>query len=294
MGAHAGWDPAAMSTFLHTLDRYTQLGRRSGRRPSFFDSHPMTPERVETTAAFARTLGQHAAATPIAPTRTAFLTKMEGVIVGADPAAGVLDGDRFLHPDLGFHLLLPSGWQVENSRAALGALSPRGDALVTLALQSEGGDPAAAAGAFLQANRLQPVAAGPLRIGELTAYRAVAPAATRGGRVELHLTWIARDGRIFRITGMAAAHAYDAHAATFDRTAGSFGTLTNDERHSIHVHLLHAASARDGETLAALGPRVGNTWSTAETAAANAVPDAASLTAGQLVKVVVARPYAGP
>jgi predicted Zn-dependent protease len=180
---------------------------------------------------------------------------------------------------------------VENSRAALGVLAPRGDAFMTLMLQEQGTDPAAAAAAFLRANRLQTLAAGPLRVGDLGAYRAVAPAVTQGRRVGLHLTWIAHRDRIFRITGIAAAHVFDGYVPTFEQTAGSFGTLTADERRSVRVRVLHAVPARDGETLGALAARTDNTWTTAETAAANALADGVRLAAGQLVKVVVARPY---
>jgi hypothetical protein len=52
-------------------------------------------------------------------------------------------------------------------------------------------------------------------------------------------------------------------------------------------------TARDRESLDALGLRVGNTWSTTETAA-NVLPVDTQLTAGQLLKVEVARPYARP
>jgi predicted Zn-dependent protease len=182
---------------------------------------------------------------------------------------------------------------VQNSRAAVGALAPRKDAMWTLTLESEGHDPAAAALTFLQGNGLQPIAAGSVHIGGLAAYRAVAGANTRGGQVGLHLTWIARGGRIFAITGMAPVQRFDAYAPSFDQTAGSFGPLTTDERGSIRVHVLHAVSARPNESLAVLGPRVGNTWSTAQTAAANALPVENQLAAGQLLKVVVERPYAG-
>jgi predicted Zn-dependent protease len=290
MTARAGWDPAAMSSFLHTLDRYTRLEPRATRRPSFFDSHPMTPERVETTAAFAETLGRGAGA-PIAATRAGFLERIDGIVVGPDPAQGVIDGSRFLHPDLGFHLVMPPGWPMENSRAAVAALSPRRDALVILTMQEQGSDPAAAARRFLQTNRLEPVAGGPLSIGGLDAYRAIAPAVMSGRRVGVHLTWIAQPPRIFRITSVAAVQVFDAYAPGFDQTASTFGPLTADERRSVHVDLLRGVAARDGETLSALAGRTGNTWTPTETAAANALPDGARLAAGQRVKVVVARPY---
>jgi predicted Zn-dependent protease len=300
MAARAGWDPAAMSSFLRTLDRHTRLDRPAGRRPSFLDSHPMTPERVDATAAFAQTLPRRGG-TASALDRAGFLAKLEGLVVGDDPAGGVLDGDRFLHPELDFHLRLPADWRVENSRTGLGALAPRGDALVTLELQGERTDPAAAARAFFQANRLRPAEERPLQVGDLAAYRAVAAATMGGGRVVLHLTWIAHRERVFRLTGIAAPGAYEARAPRFDETARSFGPLSAKERKSIHVRRLHTATARGAETLAELGARAGNTWSVAETAVVNGMAGStgttepaggAPLVAGQLLKVAVAEPYA--
>src|SRR6266446_3514127 len=48
--AGAGYDPAALSTFLHTLEREEALHRDQARAWSFFATHPPTPERVATTA----------------------------------------------------------------------------------------------------------------------------------------------------------------------------------------------------------------------------------------------------
>jgi predicted Zn-dependent protease len=93
---------------------------------------------------------------------------------------------------------------------------------------------------------------------------------------------------------IAPVQLYDAYAPTLNQTSGSFGALTAEERQSIRTRLLHAVTARDGETLATLGSRTGNTWSTAQTAAANALPVETRLTARQLLKVVVERPYQAP
>ena len=56
MAAQAGWDPAALSTFLNTLEREVDLMSKEPRKPSFFDSHPATPDRVKKTAEHAKEL----------------------------------------------------------------------------------------------------------------------------------------------------------------------------------------------------------------------------------------------
>ena len=64
------------------------------RKPSFLDTHPATPDRVRKTAERAETLTR-APGTPIAPTRATFLGRIEGIVVGADPAQGLFEKEKF-------------------------------------------------------------------------------------------------------------------------------------------------------------------------------------------------------
>src|SRR6185436_7271053 len=83
IAARAGWDPAGLGRALVTLERVDALGKDAKkRRPSFLDSHPSTPERARTTAAFAATLVRGEAA-PIAAPPTRFLELLDGLVVGA-------------------------------------------------------------------------------------------------------------------------------------------------------------------------------------------------------------------
>ena len=86
LAAGSGWDPGAVSNFFVTLERQTKL-EHGERLPSFLDSHPMTSERAQTTAARARSLTV-TPAPPIAETQSAFLHELEDLLVGPDPGAG--------------------------------------------------------------------------------------------------------------------------------------------------------------------------------------------------------------
>ena len=76
-------------------------------------------------------------------------------------------------------------------------------------------------------------------------------------------------------------------------TARSFRSLEPHERASLHELRLAVASARAGETLAALSDRTGNRWSVEETAVSNALAPDARLTEGELVKIARALPLGG-
>ena len=96
LAAGAGWDPAGLASFLHTLEREEALEGHDPNRPGFFATHPATPERVGNIRAAARSQAR-ASATPFAGTRGAFLQKLEGLVVGDNPASGVFLGQLFVH-----------------------------------------------------------------------------------------------------------------------------------------------------------------------------------------------------
>jgi predicted Zn-dependent protease len=289
LSASAGWDPAAVSDFFVTLGRQTRL-EHGERRPSFWDSHPMTSERAQTTADRARTL-EVAREAPIAATRGAFLGKLEDLLVGPDPAQGVLRGQRFLHPGLDLALDFPAGWEVQNSASAVGAISPQRDALVVLEMQGPPEDAGAAAAKFAQANGLALENGSRQRLGGADAYRAFAVANTRDGPLVLDLTWIAHPKAVLRLTGMSPPSRYRGHAAALGGVAGSFGKPTPSERAGIRERRLRVVGARAGETLGALSARTQNAWSLDETSIANGLAREARLEAGQLVKVAVDVPH---
>ena len=134
-----------------TLDQETLRQLGGLRNPTFLDSHPVTAERVQDTAARARSLSVVPAA-PIARDRADFLGRLDGLLLGPDPAEGVFQGRRFLHPGLDFALEFPSGWKTVNQKQAVGASGPDGQALIVLQGQGATGNPAAAAQASSPSN----------------------------------------------------------------------------------------------------------------------------------------------
>src|SRR5437773_10618695 len=86
--AGAGYDPAALSTSLHTLEREEALHRDQARASSVSATHPRTPERVAATAREAAHLTR-AAPAPIAASDADFLAHLDGLPVGPSARDGV-------------------------------------------------------------------------------------------------------------------------------------------------------------------------------------------------------------
>ena len=287
LAARAGWRPQDMASFLETLQRETELRPGGPRAASFLDTHPSTPERV--VAAQRRARGLRAVpAEPIARTRRDYLERVRGLLIGDDPAAGIFDGRDFLHADLDLYLRLPLEWSRTNGPTQVSAVSPGRDGMLSLELDGDGADPRAAARRWISGQPHRVLRQGPLRINGFRAYRAVVDA--RGSVA--YLTWVAHSDRsLYRVTGLARAQFAARYRALFERTAKSFRGLTDTERRLFRRRTLQIAVARPGETLRQLARRTGNVWSPAQTAAANALPAHAPLSAGKWVKIAVDRPY---
>ncbi len=288
MAAKAGWNPMAMSTFLATLQRDDELKGASPGKVRFFDSHPATPERVKDTAKLAGALPRNASAS-IAAGRAGFLRKLDGLIVGENPAQGVFTEHRFLHPVLNFSVKFPSGWEGHNSPQLVAALAPEGTAFTLLQVVGEGDDPMQAPKTLeQQAKRPLMDRVERLTIGGLPAARLVLQTKTNE---TLHLTWIAYQGVLYQFLGATSVAEFKTYEPFFSNTAASFRALTSQERASIRVTRLRTVKAQEGETLDHLVARSGTTWEREELAVANGLRPGASLRAGQLLKVAIQERY---
>jgi predicted Zn-dependent protease len=291
LAAAAGWNPGAMSTFMHTLEREEALRGQDRVIPSFLRTHPTAPERAEKTRVRAAELVR-AKLAPIAPNHAAFLARLEGLVVGEDPAEGVFEGQRFLHPELDFTVLYPDDWETANTRAAVGAQAPDGNALSVLELQAPGDDPVAAARAFEEEADIQlEEGPEPIALGRIRAARGSVRVRGSRGVALFDLVWIAHAGHVYRLTGVCA----DAEAATyrpvFLEIARSFRPLTQTQRAGIQELRLRVVSAREGETLERFAARAGSAWTPDELAVANALETSERLRKGQLVKVPIRQRY---
>jgi predicted Zn-dependent protease len=293
MAAQAGWDPAALSRFLATLEREAELQSGKPRRTSFFDTHPATPERVVKIAEQAKETTRRAGH-PIAGTRAEFLARLDGLIVGDDPAAGVFQDTRLLQPSLNFTVTFPNGWKTQNTPVAVLAAEAEGRAFMLLGVAGEGDDPGETARALREKLHAKEMQIEQVMIGGLRAARAAVEAKTEDGPVVLDLTWIAHQGRVYQVTGIAQRADYLKFETLFAGVAQSFRPLQAKEREGIHVVRLRIVPAHDGESPEQIASRTGSEWDGKAVAVANGLEATTRLQKGQLIKVAIREPYRPP
>jgi predicted Zn-dependent protease len=288
--AEAGWDPAALADVLERMEQVVALETGEERQPSWFDSHPSTPERVESTRERGMKLVR-AIEPPLTDGPAAFRARLDGMRVGPDPGEGVFRKELYLHPDMGFAVRFPLGWRTYNSRDAVAALAPKGDAVMALRLHGRGDDAEAAAVAFARENDLTLSDFERVEIRGKSAVRALAGVRTRGTTLVADFTFLAHEGLIYRFTGASPVDVYERRATELISVPESFRDLEESER-AFTVRRLRTVAAEPGETLTALGRRVQNAWPADRTAVVNGLDVAAPLAAGTPVRVAVDEPYA--
>jgi predicted Zn-dependent protease len=290
LAARAGYEPEALASFLGTLEREEALQSEGVRARSFFASHPTTPERADRVRSLAETLTKAPGPAPFAATRPAMLERVEGLITGPNPAIGVFVGDEFLHPELEFALRLPPGWDHRNLPDAVVGMDPEsaGKAFIALQIATEGQDPVEGA----RADGLEAADLDRLERRRIHGNDAASLGFEAKGTV-VEVVWIAYGGMVYRIAGSWPAGVRAGTGPLFETTAASFRPLSAKDRARIQVEHLRVRRAREGEATAAFASRVGSAWSGPRIAVANAVPDTATLDAGERLKVGIAEAWEG-
>lgn len=127
----AGYDPRAMGTVLQSLAAQNALDARlQGRNasvPEWASTHPDPASRVQ--RAITNAQGLPGSVT----NRDTFLTRIDGLLYGDDPEQGVIEGSRFIHPNLRLTFTAPQGFYMVNSTTAVSINGQSGQAQLTLA-----------------------------------------------------------------------------------------------------------------------------------------------------------------
>jgi len=290
LAAKAGWDPAAMATFMTDVEAMDRLTLGWSRLPGFFDSHPASPQRVAASSNRAQNL-RWTRRSPIAPDEHAFLAKMEGLTLGTDPKQGIFEGSRFLHPDMDFSLNFPDGWELVNQHDVVGAIEPLGRASIALKIAGPGDDPKAAAHLFMESELRESdghvEGKQAIRVGSLPAYRIkIAAADVRG-----FMTFIAYGGFVYRIDSIATKGQIASFQGRGRAVTRSFRPLTPKEKALVRVTRLALVQGRGGESLGALSARTANELDLATTAVVNDLFVDERLQDGQWIKIGRAEVY---
>jgi predicted Zn-dependent protease len=284
--ARAGYDQRAMGTVLaslaaqNTLD--ARLQGRDARVPEWASTHPDPASRVQ---------GALAKAGPAAggvTNRDTFLSRIDGILYGDDPAQGIIEGSRFIHPDLRLSFTAPQGFYMANSARAVSINGQGGQAQMTLAPYSGnletyvrqqftalGGENSSLAPQRMQRTTVNGL---PAVVGE---------ARVNSGNSQVDVVVFAYEfarDRAYHFTAIAPA----GRAGVFNPMFQSMRRITANEAGNVVPKRLQVVTVQRGDTVASLARRMAYPDAQEERfRVLNALGSRDGLVAGQKVKLVV-------
>jgi predicted Zn-dependent protease len=293
IAASAGYDPAGLPDFLQRLGNLERL-RGGSRMPSYLSTHPGTGERVATTSQRAAQL-ERGPSQPVEADALGYLKRIDGIVVGPDPAEGVFRGNRFVHPALGFELRFPEDWKTANERQTVGARSPDGGAIVFLSVEGEAQDPKEFADKFMaplsKRFKLTILRNNPIKIRGIEGWRVAAKANVSGRQLAGQLTFIPYNGLMYRITAVAPVRGAAGYIAQARNTVRSFRPTPTNSTEEFEVMRLRITRARSGESVAELMKRTSSALQPKGIGVINGVFFDHRFKGGELVKYVALEKY---
>ena len=293
VAARAGYDPQAMAAFLDRLGQASEIISGEKHRPGWFDTHPGTPDRVKRVSRDAQRIeweGQPA----VAGDNDAYLRQLDGLLLGVDPALGVLQGSKFLHPVLGLSIEFPPDWTAVINRQAVVAIAPEQDGVLTIGIGGENIEPWEAAGVFERAlydqHRIKPTRSESVKIGTFPAYLLLYTDTSGKEPTHMAFLWVAYRKVVYRFIGLAP----ERYRENLRSSALSFRPITAKEKASIKERRLKVVIAHANESLSHLSKRTGNVWPLKATAVVNGIDADKPLKEGQLIKIAVTKPFKNP
>ena len=295
LAARAGYDPAAIAEFLRKLDASERYVVGWSRLPSFFATHPTSPERAAIALDRARNMEWAATESVASDATGGYYAKIDGLVLGDDPAGGLFDEEnKFIHPELRFSLRFPPGWDTLNTSQRVLAAPTRRDAQADLSVIGATGESLeAVVDTFLESEfegvKVRIRDRRPVKIGELDAIRIEGRAITPAGPLHSSMTFVAYEGLVYQLRVLSLdANRYRGRARAF---AHSFRPLDDEGARSLRVTRLRVARALENETLAQLSERTRNELEVVFTGVLNGIYATTPLPSRTPVKIGIAEPY---
>jgi predicted Zn-dependent protease len=282
----AGYDPRPMADVFTTLERVSQAEGARGRVPAWLSTHPAPEDRRKRIADLIQESALPASGTV---DREEYARRLDGIMFGENPREGFFEQNVFYHPELRFRFEFPPGWQTNNQKQAVAAMSPEQDGLVVITMGS-GESAQAAAGQFFSQQGIQ---RGQAWRGDVNGLRAQAyqfAAATQQGTLQGIAAFVEMDGKVYQVLGYAPQQRWGRHEATINRALGSFDRVTDRRVLDVQPARLRVVKVPAGMTVAEFARRYPSTASLQTLASINGVSGPDQPLRDRLAKQVVGGP----
>jgi predicted Zn-dependent protease len=256
--ARANYDPNAAVSFLRKMQGETRLqALEAGKDPeeaeqiNWMSSHPRTADRVEQAIENA---GVTKVSNPIVEQDT-YLSKIDGIVYGDDPAQGVVRGRTFIHPALQFKFEVPRGFQIINQPNQVLAQAKEGDGLIAFNRARVEGS---LRDWFLDHTKAQFEDVEKIDVNGMEGATGVTQGAVNGEKADLRVVLIRFDRETVYQFIFATPPGRDRYARAFRETTYSFHKLSRSEASGFEPERVEVVTVRQGDTVESLARQMGD------------------------------------
>jgi predicted Zn-dependent protease len=244
--AASGWNPAGMSGLLGTLAR---LDEASGTRrgvPNWAMTHPPATDRVIKVEEAVATAGASGSKTT---NKAEFERVLDGMVFGDSREKGIVRGNEFFHPVLGFALSFPRNWEIVNTDQQVSAReSEESNVAVMLQLVTGSGSVQQTAQTSMAKAGFREASGQRTTINGLPAYVGIYDGAMNNIRVTVRAAHIQAGGRVYLLAGVAPSSQFNRADPAFRDSIESFRTLSRGEAERIQENHIDFYVVRPGDT----------------------------------------------
>jgi predicted Zn-dependent protease len=281
----SGYDANRMAAFFETLERLHPGG--GAGLPDWFSTHPNPANRLTAVRSKAAEWQKTLAKPQYAVNRSEYLKAIDGIVYGDDPRQGYAEGNAFYHPTMKFVFPVPGGWTVENTPAQVRLISKNEDAFILL-MGDKTASVSAAADTFIQGVGAAVGSRERITVNGLPAEKVVARVISDTDTLRTMSYFIAKDGVVYTMHGVAGQRQYAKYSTTFSSTMGGFKNLTDQTKINVKPERLTVKTASKAGTASSTLKQFGTADADLEQRVIlNGMQLTDPLKAGTLIKTVV-------
>lgn len=282
----AGYDPRAMATVLQSLAAQNALdaslqGRDDARVPEWASTHPDPASRVQTAL-------QRAAGGTGVTNRDTFLTRIDGLVYGDDPAQGIIEGRQFIHPAFRLSFTAPQGFYMINGTRAVSVNGQSGQAqLSTGPYDGNLGNYIRSVFRALGGNQqaLEPASMEQTTVNGIPAAYGIARVNSGNGQVDVVVfAYEFSNNQAFHFAAISQA----GRSGVFTPMFNSMRRISQAEANQVVPRRIDVVTVRSGDTISSLANRMAfDNAKEQRFRVLNGLGSGDTLRAGQKVKIVV-------
>jgi len=282
----AGYDPKAMATVLQSLAAQNALdaslqGRDDATVPEWASTHPDPASRVQSAL-------QKAAGGTGVTNRDTFLTRIDGLVYGDDPAQGIIEGRQFIHPVFRLSFTAPQGFYMINGTRAVSVNGQSGQAqLSTGPYDGNLGNYIRSVFRALGGNQqtLAPASMEQTTVNGIPAAYGIARVNSGNGQVDVVVfAYEFSNNQAFHFTAISQA----GRSGVFTPMFNSMRRISQAEANQVVPRRIDMVTVRSGDTISSLARRMAyDNAQEQRFRVLNGLGSGDTLQAGQKVKIVV-------